>query len=134
MFLSKRIRFNVYSQIYYGKQGTYYLEATKDALNWESVTHSGNILNYNSQDLVAKRIVELAPFENAYTRVIFSDKPLDKSEGKLEGIDLGDGKPYLIDSLTRDEKVNLLGKIQSYFDERKMILLKNIAEQVNELR
>ena len=111
-------RFNVYAEINPNRKPTYYLEALFHGSYWESVTWGKNILNYDSLDLVAKRIVELAPKDNRYKRVVFSDKAEDKSSGKLEGIDLNDGKPRLTDSLSREEKLDLLSRIDKYFNEK----------------
>lgn len=112
-------RFNVYAELNPNKKPTYYLEALFHGSYWESVTWGNNILNYDSLDLVAKRIVELAPKENRYKRVVFSDKAQDKSSGKLEGIDLNDGKPQLTAALSREEKLDLLQRIDKYFNEKK---------------
>lgn len=109
-------RYNVFTQIDPNGNQDYYLESW-DGEKWDCVTYQNRRLNYDSLDYVAQRIVQLSPNNNTYKRIIFSNEPMESRDGRLNGIELHNGKPRLIDSLTRDEKVTLLGKIQKYFNE-----------------
>jgi len=113
MHQTEIIQFNVYTDIIPNGRQIFYLESF-NGKKWESVFDNKNRLD----DLlsIAKKIVQLAPKENAYKRIIFSNGPLDKSDGQLEGITLNSGKPYLTDSLTRYEKLNLLDFIQKEYN------------------
>ncbi|MCA9458953.1 MAG: hypothetical protein KC550_00225 [Nanoarchaeota archaeon] len=111
-------RFNVYTQIFPNNRQNFYLESW-DGSVWEPVTYQRNRLNFHSLDSIAKRIVQLSPDNNLYKRIIFANSPLDNRDGRLEGIELHNGEPRLVDSLTRKEKVDLLVKIQKYFSELK---------------
>lgn len=113
MDLNEVKRINVYTQFLSEDRQEYFLEVW-DGKNWEVMTDQNNISNFDSLDSVAQRIVQICPSDNLYKRVIFSDKSLDNREGRLEGICLNDGNPYLVDSLIRDEKILLLRKIQEY--------------------
>lgn len=109
-------RFNVYTQIFSSDEQHFYLESW-DGKNWNPVIYQGNRLNFDSLDSVAKRIVQISPSDSLYKRVVFSDKVLDTRDGRLEGICLNNENPYLMDSLTRDEKRLLLAKINKYFPQ-----------------